>query len=945
MLLVVQSMNKTQLLQTQDKLLRAQVRLFGNLLGNVLQDHAGKEVLDIVESLRKGFIELRETPDEKLKATLTQLINNLDPDTATDVLRAFNIYFGLVNIAEESNHHQIRHQMLLKDGSLWDGSFNNTLHDFCQDDLQASELQTLLNSLRYIPVFTAHPTEAKRRTIMESMRRIFATAQQLDNNTLGNKAQQKITTELQDRIQVLWKSDEVRVHRPKVRDEIRNGLYYFRESLFAAVPTIYRNLECAIEQHYGKDEQGKNKVTVPSFLRFGSWIGGDRDGNPNVKPATTEMALRLHMREILEEYITRVSHLKSTLTHSSNLIKVTQKFATSLDKDLQENPAPFSDRPTLFSHEPYRRKLHVMLYRLQNNLEHIDQCLAGTASGCAQHAYANEQEFLADLILIRDSLNSHGDENIAQRSLQDLIRLTETFGFYLVNLDVRQESTRHTDTVIELLQQFNHADNYEKSDESARVQILTQLLLEPDNQTINLDKLSEPNRETVEVFQLIKRMHNEISPNAFGHYVISMTHCASHVLEVMWLAKLSTLASLDPANSFCNIEISPLFETIEDLTHVEEVLQTLYTNKAYTELLSLSSHTQEVMLGYSDSCKDGGILASSWNLYEAQKKIITLSEKHNIGCRLFHGRGGTVGRGGGPTHESILAQPPNTVKGQIKFTEQGEVLSYKYSNPETAIYELTMGVTGLIKASQCVVKPLPEDRKDYLGIMDAITEHGEKAYRQLTDNTDHFLDYFYEATPVSEIGLLNIGSRPSHRAKGDRSKSSIRAIPWVFGWAQARHTLPAWYGLGAALDHWRQQDPQRLSKLQTMYREWPFFRALLGNIQMALFKGELNIAREYSMLYDNEEVRENVFNTIKTQYDCTVEQVLNIANIQALLEENETLGLSLNRRAPYLDPINYIQIKLLREFRNDQTDSEESKWLNPLLRSINAISAGMRNTG
>lgn len=937
-------MNNTRIFQSHDKQLRSLVRLFGNLLGNVLRDHAGEDVLEIVESLRKGFIKLRTEPDEKLKSKLTQLIDSLDPDTANDVLRAFNIYFGLVNVAEESNHHHVRRQVLRKEGPLWPGSFKNTMQEFMLEDLKADQLQTLLDSLRYIPVFTAHPTEAKRRTIMESMRRIFSTAQQLDDSRLGKEEKRKITDELQDRIQVLWKSDEVRVHRPKVRDEIRNGLYYFRESLFTAVPQVYRNLECAIDHHYGTDEQGKGKISVPSFLRFGSWIGGDRDGNPNVKPETTEMALRLHMREILNEYIERVQGLKSTLTHSVNLITVTDDFEASLMQDQLNHPEPYADRPNLYSHEPYRRKLHIMQYRLQSNLDHIDACLEGNASGCAEQGYSNEQEFLEELQLMHHSLSSHGDENIANRGLLDLIRLTETFGFYLVNLDVRQESTRHTDAVIELLHQFDEPKQYSELDEKGRVNLLSDLLQNIKNPVINLEKLTDLNRETVEVFQLIKRMHKEISPNAFGHYVISMTHCASHVLEVMWLAKLANLVSLDPDNCFCNIEISPLFETIEDLAHVKEVLETLYSNPAYTTLLKAASGTQEVMLGYSDSCKDGGILASSWNLYEAQKKIIALSEKYKIGCRLFHGRGGTVGRGGGPTHESILAQPPNTVQGQIKFTEQGEVLSYKYSNPETAIYELTMGVSGLIKASQCVVKPLPEDRKDYLGIMDAITEHGEQAYRELTDNTDHFLDYFYEATPVSEIGLLNIGSRPSHRAKGDRSKSSIRAIPWVFGWAQARHTLPAWYGLGAALEHWRNQEPEHLSKLQTMYRDWPFFRALLGNIQMALFKGEVNIAKEYSMLYDNVEVREKIYATVKKEYECTVEQVLNIANINALLEENETLGLSLNRRAPYLDPINYIQIKLLREFRNDQ-NTEDSEWLNPLLRSINAISAGMRNTG
>jgi phosphoenolpyruvate carboxylase len=447
---------------------------------------------------------------------------------------------------------------------------------------------------------------------------------------------------------------------------------------------------------------------------------------------------------------------------------------------------------------------------------------------------------------------------------------------------------------------------------------------------------------------MMHQMHKEISPNAFGNYVISMTHEASHVMEVMLLGKLAGLCSAD--NSICNIQISPLFETIEDLSHIEQVMTNLLSNKAYSQLLKASGGIQEIMLGYSDSCKDGGILASSWSLYDAQKKIIKLAQEHNVVCRLFHGRGGTIGRGGGPTHESILAQPPNTVLGQIKFTEQGEVLSYKYSNLETATYELTMGVTGLLKASRCLIADQEDDRNDNLGIMDELVSIGESAYRDLTDKTEHFLDYFYEITPVSEIGLMNIGSRPSHRSKTDRSKGSIRAIPWVFGWAQARHTLPAWFGLGSALKEWRGNDPARLSKLQSMYQEWPFFRSLLSNIQMALHKGEPNIAEEYSRLYKDENVRRAIFERIIHEYHTTIEQILNIAGLTELLQENPILALSLKRRNPYLDPMNYIQIKLLKEYREDiaqQEDAEaiDSEWLRPLLRSINAISAGMRNTG
>ena len=412
------------------------------------------------------------------------------------------------------------------------------------------------------------------------------------------------------------------------------------------------------------------------------------------------------------------------------------------------------------------------------------------------------------------------------------------------------------------------------------------------------------------------------------------------------MARLAGLAGYENGEARCAIRIAPLFETIEDLTHIEPVMSRLLDNPTYSAMLKQVDNLQEIMLGYSDSCKDGGILASVWNLYEAQQRVTQLTNAHGVRCRLFHGRGGTVGRGGGPTHEAILSQPEGTVHGQIKFTEQGEVLSFKYSNQETAVYELTMGLTGLIKASANLVQPTAPERKDYLATMDELARTGEAAYRQLTDHTEGFLDYFYEATPVNEIALLNIGSRPSHRKKGDRAKTSVRAIAWVFGWAQSRHTLPAWFGIGSALEQWRQNDPTRLAQLQKMYQQWPFFRALLSNTQMALFKAEPNIAKEYAALCVDKKTGKRVYKIFREEYTRTVTQVLNITNSQRLLEENPVLELSLTRRNPYLDPLNYIQLTLLKRYR-DETLSEEERenWLNPLLRSINAIAAGMRNTG
>ncbi|HEY9198209.1 MAG TPA: phosphoenolpyruvate carboxylase [Gammaproteobacteria bacterium] len=935
--------------QPRDKELRARVRLFGDLLGNVLRAQEGGQVLAAVEKLRKGFIRLREEDDPRLRARLAEVIDELDPQLLTHVVRAFNVYFSLVNIAEQTFQHRSRRRELSSGGPLWLGSFDHTLRQFGEQGITPEQLQILLDQTRYIPVFTAHPTESKRRTIMEALRRIFVTSEQLDTAKLSAEQRKEIAQALQNEIQILWKTDEVRVHKPRVQDEIRNGLYYFRDSLFDAVPAIYRNLEKAVRRIYvGGDPDAALPVTVPSVLRFGSWIGGDRDGNPFVTPEITELALRLHMREVVAMYVRRIDALRHVLTHSDLLCKPAETFAASLKSD-EERFAVALDHQNRYVHEPYRRKLYIIRYRLRQNLSAVTAQLESDGrSGFDQypHRYRDEQAFLQDLYLIRDSLISHGDTRIAEAELTDLIRLVETFGFFLMQLDIRQESTRHTDAVGNALGQFADQPDYASLKEADRLRLLSDLIASGAPPALDRDRLDEPTRETLAVFDVMRRMRSEVSEQAFGNYVISMTHTASHVLEVMFLAWLTGLAGRADDGWFCQIRISPLFETIEDLSHVEEVLTDLLDTATYRALLEASGNQQEVMLGYSDSCKDGGILASGWNLYEAQKKILRITGEKGVRCRLFHGRGGTIGRGGGPTHEAILAQPPGTVHGEIKFTEQGEVLSYKYGNLETAIYELTMGVTGLLKASRSLIQPVEPDRNDYLGIMDELARIGEQAYRDLTDRTDGFLDYFYEVCPVSEIGLLNIGSRPSHRKQGNRAKSSIRAIPWVFGWAQSRHTLPAWYGIGLALDTWRQRDPSRLAKLQTMYQEWPFFRALLSNTQMSLFKARMDIAREYTDLALDKNRAANIFEGIHAEFHRTLTHVLNVANQKVLIEENPPLYLSLTRRDPYLDPLNHIQLILLKRYRNEQLpEAEREVWLDPLLRSINAIAGGMRNTG
>jgi len=835
--------------------------------------------------------------------------------------------------------------MRQKKGELWRGSFDSALADFKRMDMSAEQVQTLLDKLAFIPVITAHPTEAKRRSIMHALRRIFLSNEKLSDTRLGKEQRRDILDELETRIQILWRTDEVRESRPQVRDEIRNGLYYFKESLFKAVPEIYNNLEDRLQDNYPEAQ-----FHIPNFLQFGSWIGGDRDGNPNVKPETTELALRLQSEAALGEYIRRLADIFKQLTHSSQLCTTSKEFTDSLNLDENIRFEVFTTKPTIYSKAPYQRKISFMRFRLQQNLDktraHIYQ--DDVDDSAWPHAYRNETDFLQDLYVIRDSLYSHGDQKIADLVLKDFTRLVESFGFYLMHLDIRQESTRHTDTVAEIMQQIDADIDYLSLDEQQRISLLSEKIKHADsNFVLDRTRLSDANLETVEVFETMERMYDEISEHAFGNYVISMTHQASHIMEVMWLGSLVGLAGFNDDKCYCHIQISPLFETIEDLHHIESVLGNLFDDAVYKQLLHASGNQQEVMLGYSDSCKDGGILASSWQLFEAQRKVIALADKHNVECRLFHGRGGTIGRGGGPTHESILAQPEGTVHGQIKFTEQGEVLSNKYSNSETAVYELTMGISGLMLATRFTVIDEPStSTPERMAIMRELMNTGEASYRQLTEQTEGFLDYFYEATPVSEIAQMNIGSRPSHRKKGDRSKSSVRAIGWVFGWAQARHTLPAWYGIGSALQKYIDGDESRLAKLQELHLEWPYFRALLSNTEMAMYKADIITAEEYSELCLSEETRKRVFNMVRDEYKRTLELTLKVAQMNTLLDDNPALSVSLMRRDPYLDPLNHIQIKLLKHYRDKSLNEEErDSWLDPLLRSINAIAAGMRNTG
>jgi len=915
-------------------------RLLSALLSKILKRQLDPMVYATLGELRMGFARLRNRDNVTQRKAMIALIDRLEPDALSQIVRAVNIYFSLLNIVEESIALHERRQAISTDARMWRGSFHDTLLGMKERGIPFEALQGLIGQLCFLPVLTAHPSEAKRRTIKGALRNIFVNMEVLDDTRLRGGPREDAMQHLANQIQILWKTDEVRASKPDVRDEIRAGLSYFPLSLFEAVAQAYRNFTRAARDVYGASATAN--LQVSNLFRFGSWIGGDRDGHPLVTAAVTALAWRMQARTVLEEYLRRIESLSASLSFSLRMCRPSPAFMASLEQDMQYAILRFGDEPNRYRQEPYRRKLQIMRYRLQRNLAAVQCRIDGLDPGVDKTGYLNADALLHDLCLIRDSLIGHGDEMVAAGEVTDLIRLVETFGFHLMQLDVRQESTVHTRAIAEWLKPALAAD-YEALPEDQRLAMLSGLLAEPERLPALPDHGSAATEEVLRVFDVIARMRGELGPACFGKYVISMTHTASHVLEVLLLAAHAGLAGRKDETWYCHIGVSPLFETIQDLSHVEQVLRQLYELPVYRQLLEAAGGEQEVMLGYSDSCKDGGILASAWSLYEAQKKIVALSDAHGIRCRLFHGRGGTLGRGGGPTHEAVLAQPPATVRSTLKLTEQGEVLFYKYNNLETAVYELTLGLTGLIKASTHLIRGVGEDRNDYLGIMDEIAQAGERSYRALTEHTPNFLDYFYEATPVREIALLNMGSRPSHRKQGDRSKSSVRAISWVFAWAQSRHTLPAWYGIGAALESWRNNDPARLGKLQKMYRDWPFFRTLLSNAQMALAKADFYIAEQYAALCVDPEVGRHVSRIIREESVRSIRQLLNVADATTLLEDNPTLAVSLDHRKPYLDALNYIQVVLLRKLRADERD--DSPWLGPLLRSINAIAAGMRNTG
>ena len=918
-----------------------------DLLGEVILEQEGQVIFDTVEMLRQGFIAQRLDEDKSKRDALIKDIEKLDEHSLDSVIHAFSTFFHLANISEE-HHNQQQRASLEQDGKYWSNSFADTIRSFKAGGKTLEQVIQLISELNYYPTFTAHPTEAKRPLVLEALQRIHSEYTLLMQDANTDSDLSEIRHRLKAMIQIFWKTETVRPQKPTVYDEIENSLFYFRESIFDSLPVIYRDLEAAIKQFY--PEARGQALQLPSIVRFGTWVGGDRDGNPFVTPEITCNALRLQKIEALSEYSRRVDSLSEIFTHSYDQIKKPSALIESLKEDQFEQ---LNHLHIKHYKEPYRRKLSLIKLRLDATIALTQSNLSSSAPVeiTQQHnnilldpalAYDNEQALKNDLMLIHTSLKENNEANLTRGGLRDLLRLIDSCGFYLSKMDIRQESTLHSQTVHEIAANQDEPEDYLAMSESERQQWLSNQLLNAETLDYDHQQITLQSAGILKVFDLLSDMRSEISQDCFGSYIISMTHSASHILEVAFLAKLSGLIIADANGDITShIHIAPLFETVKDLENAEEILEELLSNPVYRQLLNFTNDCQEIMLGYSDSCKDGGILASSWNLYKSQQSIVATTDKHNIRCLLFHGRGGTIGRGGGPTHESILSQPSGTVNGGIKFTEQGEVLSFKYNFADTARYELTVGITGLMKASDPDYKNT--DKPDHIAMMDQLVKTGEAAFRKLTDNNPETMQYFYQTTPSAEIGLLNIGSRPSHRKKADYSKKSIRAIGWVFGWSQSRQNIPGWYGLGSALNHAIESD-NGLTTLQDMQENWRYFQNLLSNSQMVILKTDQRVAQAYSLLCNDPKIAELTYTDMNNEYDRAMANIKQVTGKDEMMADFPMIGQSIRWRNAYLDPLNYIQILLLQRLENE-TDRMSSKWLQPTLHSINGIATGLRNTG
>ncbi len=913
------------------------IRLLGRMLGDVIREQEGVDAYELVERIRKLSVAFRRDADHEADRALKSLLKALSGDQAVSVIRAFTYFSHLANLAED-RHHIRRRAIHERAGDTQEGSIEVALARLRWAGISAKTVSQTLAGAYVSPVLTAHPTEVQRKSILDAERDIAnlltardeVKARALPRDALSPRELAANEQQIRARVMQLWQTRLLRFTKLTVADEIENALSYYEATFLREIPKLYADLERELGQH-----------PVASFLHMGQWIGGDRDGNPNVSAETLEYALRRQSEVALRHYLTEVHFLGGELSLSAMLVGVTPA--------MQALAARSPDTNEHRQDEPYRRALTGIYSRLAATLKLFTGGEAARHAVAPQNPYAASTDFLADLRVIRESLLAgHGASLVAQR-LHPLIRAVEVFGFHLATVDLRQSSDKHEEVVAELLAAARIEAHYGKLAEPARRVLLQKLLADARPLRVMGQTYSEYTQQELAIFESARRMRERYGARAIRHYIISHTETVSDLLEVLLLQKeVGLMRSTLDQQGAADLIVVPLFETIEDLRNAAPIMREFYALPGVAALVKRSGAEQDIMLGYSDSNKDGGIFTSNWELYRAEIALVTLFDElaasHKIQLRMFHGRGGTVGRGGGPSYQAILAQPPGTVRGQIRLTEQGEVIGSKYANPEIGRRNLETLVAATLEAT--LLQPTKTAPKSFLQAAQVLSQTSMAAYRALVYETPGFTDYFFGATPIREIAELNIGSRPASRKPSQRIED-LRAIPWSFSWGQCRLTLPGWYGFGSAVQQFLDSNPAQprkdgLALLQKMYRQWPFFRTLLSNMDMVLAKSDLALASRYAELVSDARLRKRIFNAIDAEWHRTAEALQAITGEKQRLAGNAALQRSIRHRFPYIDPLHHLQVELVRRYREGRADDRVQRGIHI---SINGIAAGLRNTG
>ena len=906
--------------------LRSDIRHLGRLLGDVLKEQVGSYLFELEEDVRTLCKNSRLSSQSNIVNSIRSQIAEQPTDTLIDLTKAFGIYFQLVNIAEQNHRIRRKHHYEIK-GDIIKYSLEHLMEFLKKHPMDDLSLQAVLSKIQITPVLTAHPTHIMRQTLLRKHRRISRRLFEKEQ-MLPPWQQRRNTEKLKQEITLLWQTNPFHSRQLNIQDEVENLFTYFDESLWETLPQIHQDFEDLLH------DQGR-AVKVPTMIRFGSWVGGDRDGHPFVTAELTYKTLKQQKSYTLKRYMKTITELQDHYSISLKNQPVTEALQQSLENDRLAMPRHAAETQEYYNQEIYRQKFAFIHEKLDHTLKKVAN---PNQSLDIQTWYPKEESFAQDIHTLVESLRLHRGEAVLAPILH-LQRQIEIFGFYLTCLDIRQNADRHRETVAELMAIAGLEENYLALSETEKSELLLQEIQSPRPLLSPFVTLSSESQEVIDTLKIVRKCLLEISPGAVQNYVISMCRYESDLLHVLILARETGLARLQGPEIYSALQIVPLFETVADLQAAPEIMKSIFKRPFYQKILEGFKRSQEVMIGYSDSAKQGGILAATWHLYQAQRNLMDMAKAEQIHLRFFHGRGGTISRGGGPSHHAIRAQHTDTMLGDIRLTEQGEVLAWKYNFPELAHRNLSVLLSAVLEVS---LNHSPENlSQDWENSMQELAEDSQKAYGELIHKHPGFIPYFQQSTPLEAINQLNIGSRPSRR-KETKSIDDLRAIPWVFAWMQSRCVLPAWFGVGSGLKQYLKRHSDGLLNLQTMYEQWLFFHTFIDNLQMTLSKADLRIAECYSHLVQPESLRKEIWEILATEYQDVVKIVLQITDQSELLEKNSTLKRSIALRNPYVDPLNYIQLEILQRLQAEGNHVALQKCLE---LSIMGISEGLRNTG